>query len=144
MAEWNDRVKAGEEGPDALLDMQEFFYDIWARERVDEAIGRHAKHQFEDALKYGVEKDDFDLDVREAYSECWWEPLVEWMRIGTDIKVGDLMTSAWHDESIIMLMSHPEDECDECWLMNGRLLSTHELIKADADEWWEPGTGSAW
>jgi hypothetical protein len=59
------------------------------------------------------------------------------MRIGTDIEVGDLMVSAWHDDSVIMLMSHPEHYNDECWWLNGHLLSTRELIGDDVAEWYQ-------
>jgi len=131
MAECNDNAVS----TDGMPDMQQFFVGIWDRERVSKAIDNHIAYQRTDALDEGVEEDDIFADYNEAYSECWWEHLIEWMRIGTDIKVGDLMTSEWHDDSVIMLMSHPGELRDECWLMNGELLSTYDLIKDDVEEW---------
>lgn len=113
-----------------LPDLLQFFSDIYNREEMTAATQAHCDEQSE-ALTF-EEWEDFKPDYEAAMDECWWAPLVEFMRIGVDIHVG----GAWeYDTQVVMLAGAPQDSGDECWLIDGRLLSTYELIWHHAVSW---------
>ena len=115
----------------------EFFSDMWddmyVCDSVDERVRDYlAEIGWEDM----TEEEQEDVDTRDyeesMWDEIWWDPLISNMGIGTRINVGDLMKCG---DDIIILLSHPESYGDECWMLNGQLRSTYELIKDDVEEW---------
>ena len=116
----------------------EFFSNIWdgayVSDSVDECVRDYlAELGWDDMSEDEQEEIDTSDYASDMFEEIWWEPLISNMRIGTDINVGDLLK---HGDDVIMLMIHPENYYDECWMLNGQLLSTYDLISDEVNSWY--------
>jgi len=117
----------------------EFFKDIWDCKGVNGNLKEAVRDWWRGLTE--EQKDEAECHTWEyaeyLLNELWWDELIEDMCIGTYINVGDLLK---YKDGFVILASHPEDCGDECWLLNGKLLSTYDLIRKNLS--WD-GNGDA-